>query len=175
MPKVFISHAGEDKKRFVLEFATRLRAKGIDAWIDKWEILLGDSLIDKIFEEGIKSASAIIVVLSRYSVDKPWVKEELNAAMVRKINGLSKLIPVVLDDCRVPEALQSTAWVRIKNPNNYDAEFDSIVRAIYDHREKPKLGSAPTYTTTAVDLIPNLTRVDTLVFKLSCESNGAGL
>jgi DNA-binding PadR family transcriptional regulator len=75
----------------------------------------------------------------------------------------------VLDDCRVPEALQSTVWVRIKDLNNFDAEFDSTVRAIYEHRDKPELGSAPTYTQSAVDLIPNLTGVDTLVFKLSCE------
>ncbi len=53
-PKVFVSHASEDKDRFVLDFAARLRAKGIDAWVDKWEMHAGDKLIDKIFEEGIK-------------------------------------------------------------------------------------------------------------------------
>jgi len=54
VPKVFLSHASEDKKRFVLEFAAKLRQQGIDAWLDKWEMSPGDSLIDKIFEEGIK-------------------------------------------------------------------------------------------------------------------------
>ena len=48
------------------------------------------------------------MILSRASVDKKWVKEELNAALVKKINGLTKLIPVVLDDCEIPEALHST-------------------------------------------------------------------
>jgi hypothetical protein len=33
-PKVFISHASEDKERFVLAFAERLRASGVDAWLD---------------------------------------------------------------------------------------------------------------------------------------------
>ena len=83
-PKVFVSHAGEDKERFVLDFATKLRSKGIDAWVDKWEMYPGDSLVDKIFEEGIKNAQAVIVVLSKYSVDKPWVREELNASAVRR-------------------------------------------------------------------------------------------
>ena len=69
-PKVFLSHASEDKDRFVLNFATKLMQKGIDVWLDKWEILPGDSLIDKIFEEGIKNAQAVIVVLSTHSVDK---------------------------------------------------------------------------------------------------------
>lgn len=52
--KVFVSHASEDKERFVNEFATKLRVNGIDAWLDKWEMLPGDSLVDKIFEEGFK-------------------------------------------------------------------------------------------------------------------------
>ncbi|MDT7542785.1 MAG: hypothetical protein QOE33_2689 [Acidobacteriota bacterium] len=169
-PKVFVSHASEDKERFVLGFATKLRAKGIDAWLDKWEILPGDSLIDKIFEEGIKDAQAVIVVLSKNSVDKPWVKEELNAAMVKKINGVSKLIPVVIDDCQVPEALQSTVWERVNDLNNYDTELERIVRAIYEHREKPPIGAPPAYAQTVIDTIPGLTKVDSLMFKLACET-----
>ncbi len=51
-PKVFVSHASEDKERFVTEFSTKLRENGVDAWLDKWEMLPGDSLVDKIFEEG---------------------------------------------------------------------------------------------------------------------------
>ena len=32
---------------------------------------LGESLVDKIFEEGIKNAQAVIVVVSKNSVEKP--------------------------------------------------------------------------------------------------------
>jgi len=64
-PKVFISHASEDKDRFVLAFAEKLRARGIDAWLDKWEMYPGDSLVEKIFEEGIKQAQAIIGYLEQ--------------------------------------------------------------------------------------------------------------
>jgi hypothetical protein len=70
-PKVFISHATEDKERFVLKFAEALRENGVDAWLDKWEMLPGDSLVDKIFEEGIKSANAFIIVLSSTSTRSP--------------------------------------------------------------------------------------------------------
>jgi hypothetical protein len=168
-PRVFVSHASEDKERFVVEFATKLRAKGIDAWLDKWEILPGDSLVDKIYDEGLKGAQAVIVVLSRNSVNKPWVRDELNAAVVKKINGLSKLIPVVIDDCEVPEALQSTVWERIDNFASYEGALERIVRAILNHREKPPIGDLPLYATTLVDRIPGLTETDTLILKLSCE------
>lgn len=108
----------------------------------------------------------MIVILSKSSVDKPWVREELNAAMVKRINGLSKLIPVILDDCSVPEALRSTVWIRINDTSSYDAEFEQITRAIFDFRDKPAIGTPPAYTSAVIDAIPGLTKTDTLVFKL---------
>src|SRR5712691_12860113 len=57
-PKVFLSHASEDKE-FVLDFASRLRRRGVDVWLDRWEILPGDSFVDKIFDEGLAQAKAV--------------------------------------------------------------------------------------------------------------------
>lgn len=168
-PKVFISHASEDKERFVLPFAEKLRAKGIDAWVDTWEMLPGDSLVTKIFEEGIKQASAVIVVLSSASVSKPWVKEELDASVVKRINHGSQLIPVVIDDCEVPMALQATVWSRIKDLSSYDAEFSRIVDAIFKRRPRPPLGLAPKYVSVSVDTLPNLNHTDTVIFLKACE------
>lgn len=168
-PKVFLSHASEDKARFVEGFATRLRAKGIDVWLDKWEMLPGDSLVDKIFEEGIKNAQAVIVVLSLSSVSKPWVREELNAGMIKKINTNSKLIPIVIDKCEVPECLKATIWESIKDVGNYDQEFGRILNSILGRSDKPPLGELPTYTHTIIDVIPGLTEIDSHVIKLSCE------
>lgn len=102
-PKVFISHASEDKDRFVVEFARRLRENGVDAWLDQWEMRPGDSLVDKIFEEGLKEARSVIVVLSTVSVQKPWVREELNASVVNRISLGARLIPVVIYYCRHPD------------------------------------------------------------------------
>jgi hypothetical protein len=42
-PRVFVSHASEDKDRFVLGFARRLRENGVDAWLDQWEMKPGDT------------------------------------------------------------------------------------------------------------------------------------
>jgi len=172
-PKVFISHASEDKARFVLGFAERLYSKGIEAWVDRWEMLPGDSIIDRIFEEGIAQAQAMIVVVSEYSVNKPWVREELNAGMVRKINGASKLIPVVIgsvDESQMPESLKATVWERVEDLDDYESEFETIVRSIYAHREKPELGDAPAYTQMTINVVPGLTDVDSLVLKVCCEA-----
>ena len=122
-PKVFISHAGEDKT-FVREFSTRLKEKGVDVWFDEWEILPGDKLIGKIFEEGIGHCDAFIIVLSKTSVGKPWVVEELDAALVRRINQGIKIIPVRIDKCEVPVALQATAWTNIDPEEDHKGADD---------------------------------------------------
>jgi len=170
-PKVFVSHAGEDKERFVISFAEKLRANGVDAWVDKWEMLPGDSLIDKIFEEGIKNAQAMIIVLSTYSVNKKWVREELNAGMVKKISGVTKLIPVVIDDCEVPEALKSTVWETIKDLNNYEEEFQRVLASIFNTSLKPPIGAPPKYVQFQIDILPSLNKTDTMVFKTICEKS----
>ena len=119
-PKVFVSHASEDKDRFVVEFVRRLRENGVDAWLDQWEMKPGDSLVDKIFEEGLKEARAVIVVLSKVSLQKPWVREELNTSVVNRIGRGTRLIPVVIDDCEVPESLRSTLWLKVDDLADYD-------------------------------------------------------
>jgi hypothetical protein len=168
-PKVFISHASEDKARFVGAFALRLRERGVDAWLDKWEIQAGDSLVDKIFEEGLKQAAAVIVVLSKFSVDKPWVREELNAAFVKRINGGSKLIPVVLDDCEVPEALKTTKWEVIRDLDSYDDSFESVIASIFGLNRAPPIGPAPSYAQFAASQIGGLSPIDSQVFEIACK------
>lgn len=169
-PKVFISHASEDKERFVIDFASKLRANGVDAWLDKWEMLPGDSLVDKIFEEGIKEADFFIIILSNHSINKPWVREELNASFVKRIGKNSKIIPIVLDNCTVPECLQSTIWENINNHQNYEENFTRILNSILGVLDKPALGQAPSYATSKVNEIQGLHKIDTIIFTQACQS-----
>src|SRR2546430_17495243 len=139
-PRVFVCHATEDKDRFVRMFGIRLRQNGIEAWVDEWEIQAGDRLVQKIFDDGIKNAKSFIVILSHNSVEKPWVKEELDAAVVQRIEQDTKIIPVVLDDCEVPLVLRATHWVKIDNLNSYDAQMREIISSVFKYSEKPPLG-----------------------------------
>jgi hypothetical protein len=171
-PKVFVSHASEDKARFVLQFAERLRSNGIDAWVDKWEIKVGDSLVRKIFDEGLGAAQAVIVVLSRNSVQKPWVREELDHAVVSKINEGTRIIPLVLDDCEVPPALKATKWVTFRDSSAYDSSFNEVVATIFGSSDKPPLGQPPAYVSSfdSGGGVSGHTNIDSLVTKLACEA-----
>ena len=142
-PKAFVCHAGEDNE-FATYLGKRLREGGVDAFVDDWEILPGDKLIDKIFREGIPQASAFIIVLSKKSVDKPWVKEELDAALVMRIEKrMKRIIPVRIDDVEVPVALKATAWLDMSLSADFESEFKKLMQSIFEVREKPPLGPPP--------------------------------
>lgn len=168
-PKVFISHASEDKERFVLAFAERLRSDGVDAWLDKWEMAPGDSLVSRIFEEGIGGADVFLVVLSGNSLDKPWVREELNAGVVQRIEGACKLIPVVLDGVQVPVALKATVWQSVADVGAYEEEYRRILAAIFGVSSRPPLGDPPSYAHS--DPVPGLTTSDSIVLVALAEAS----
>jgi hypothetical protein len=168
-PKVFISHSSADKDRFVIEFATRLRSAGIEAWVDLWEMLPGDSVIDKIWNEGLKGCDAFIIVLSVISIQSKWVQEELNTGFVKKIEDQTRLIPIRLDSCEVPEALRTVIWVDIHDPANYEREFERIINAIHGQYAKPPLGPKPPYSGRhEVLAMEGLTRIDSIIFEYAC-------
>ena len=172
-PKVFVSHASEDKERFVIDFATKLRSEqGLDAFVDTWEVLPGDRLVKKIFDEGIGQAEAVIVVISEYSINKPWVRKELDVSTVMQIEDNLKLIPVVIgtvEKHQMPTSLRDTRWVRVRNLDQYDAELGEVVAMIYNHYEKPPIGQQPEYTRSDLGVIPNLRLADSQLLKLCCE------
>ena len=89
--------------------------------------------------------------------------------MVKKINTGSKLIPVIIDNCEVPECLHSTVWQRINNINNYDEELSRIVMSIFGQSDKPPIGQPPEYVSTILNVFPNLTKIDSIILKLACE------
>jgi hypothetical protein len=167
-PKLFISHASEDKDRFVLRFAERLRELGIDAWLDKWEMKPGDSLVQKI-EEGIEGATAFLIVLSERSVTKPWVRHELDIGVVKMIEDKTRLIPVVIDGCRIPASLQPLLQIRVKGLADLDAAVDDVVTTLTGGREKPDLGAMPRNTSLSDFVLPGLTHIDNLVLTTSCD------
>lgn len=164
-PKVFISHSGSDKERFVIEFATKLREKGLNAWVDCWEILPGDSLVSKIFMEGLAPADVVVAVLSVNSISSKWVADELDAAHVKRIVEATRLIPVLLDDVVVPAHLRHLLWVSLSEEQSIDAVVQRIVDGVWGRTKKPPLGEPPAYTHETVN-IPGLELQDLTVLRL---------
>ena len=76
MAKAFFSYAHEDQETVEIIHAA-LAAEYPDhaVWVNKYEIVAGESLLEKI-AEGIDEAEKFFVFLSKVSITKPWVKRE---------------------------------------------------------------------------------------------------
>lgn len=166
--KIFISHDSRDKKRFVEGFATKLVENGIDVWYDAWELKFGDSLMT-IFD-AISQCDIFISVISEYSVESKWVKEESDSAFMKKIENNVKFIPVILPgDFEIPNYMEHILQCRIQNLDNYNSEFNKLLSDIYGISTKPKIGNEPRYTT--ISPIDKLEQSDTIVLKLIGDFN----
>jgi formylglycine-generating enzyme required for sulfatase activity len=116
---VFISYSHADRE-FVDQLADRLKASGVNVWIDKWMIKVGDSITDKI-NEGIGASDWLIVVLSCASVSSKWVREELNAAMIRNIEQGKHafILPILIEECELPIILRHRKYANFKDDPEY--------------------------------------------------------
>ena len=141
--KIFICYAHKDKERFVKPFAKKLRINCIDASYDEWELSLGDSLID-IFDK-IDESDALCIIISKFSAESNWVKEELDAGITRKITKGTKIIPIIIDNVPLPNSLKHVKNITIDNIYNYNEEFNEILKTICGKIDKTPLGNTPLY------------------------------
>ena len=160
--KAFISYSHEDKDRFVKEFIERLQSNGIEVWWDN-ELGYGDSLID-IFEKGIDGCDIFFAILSKFSSKSKWVKEEMDAGFIRKINKSIAFVPVILDeDIKMPASLKHINQMRI-NIDDYDEEFDFLINSLFNKEDSSLIGKPPKYLSETP--INNLNKEDSVVIKV---------
>ena len=93
---VFLSHSGPDKPA-VEELARRLIRKGIEPFLDIWNLIPGDAWQEALEEALINSATCAVFVGS--GGFSPWQHEELRAAIENRVSGSRggyRIIPVLL-------------------------------------------------------------------------------
>ncbi len=119
---IFISYNHSDKD-FAESLAVNLVQAKQNVWIDKWELNAGDSLIERI-ENALGDADAILVLLSKNSVQSEWCKKELRSGLVRELEEKSVLvIPLVLDDCEIPLFLREKLWIDFRKDKDEQLAF----------------------------------------------------
>lgn len=107
--KVFLCHSSADKQ-VVEQFANRLKLAGSHVWFDKWEIKVGDSIVDKI-NEGLETMTHLVIFLSNSSTNKPWVKKEISSALMRKLeNNSVKVMPIKIDEVKIPTIISDIKY-----------------------------------------------------------------
>ncbi|MFH0794009.1 MAG: toll/interleukin-1 receptor domain-containing protein [bacterium] len=127
--RVFISHSSRDKE-FVRKLVGELEKQSLNVWFDEREIKVGDSIVGKI-SDGLKDSDYLVVVLSKASVASPWVREELNAALMEDISNKGcAVLPVLIEDCEIPPLLKPRLYA------DFRKDFDSGLRKLLDVLEQ---------------------------------------
>lgn len=111
---VFISHNHKDNE-IAERLALELVRHNIKVWKDSWRIGVGDSLIQKI-QDGLEGAQFFCVIFSKNSLESEWVKREITAALLREIeNRKVMLLPIVIDDCKLPLLVRDKLYADFRN------------------------------------------------------------
>ncbi len=121
---VFISHSTKD--RFIAQQVARLIQeaggdRGIETFLDEKDIEFGGSIPERIRQE-IRDCGELVVLLSEYSVDRPWVLIEIGAAWV-----LEKRIVAVMDKLSPDQMPDVIAPYRAVDLNDVQAYVDELV------------------------------------------------
>lgn len=152
----FLSYSHQDKD-FAERIALKLIQSGIGVWWDEWEIKAGDSIIGKIFREGLAKCDVFLILLSRASVESKWVKDELDSAMIKRIKGSTRIIPLFKEQCEAPPPLQALKWVDLSK--DLDEGIREVVKSIYEVSEKPSIGKIPDYILELKDSVGGLSQI----------------
>lgn len=119
MSDVFVSYHRDDSA-VAKRLADTLTQQGLSVFTDR-AISVGQDFTDAI-QEALSSAAVVVVLLSRNSQKRSWVKDEVAAALESR----KKLIPVLLDSA----AKENYIWPLISDRQATTVESDSDLRQL---------------------------------------------
>jgi hypothetical protein len=127
MASVFISHRGADTA-LATRLAEKIREAGHDVWLDTWKIGLGDSIIGRM-DEGLASATHVVLCLSSGGVGAPFIGREWMATLARQLEGEGvKLLPIRLSGGAPPAILADLRYADLVS--DWETGQDELLRAL---------------------------------------------
>lgn len=147
---IFISYSHADKERVDLLAAMMVR-KNAQVWVDTWELNVGDSLIQRV-QDALTESDALLVILSKASVQSEWCKKELSAGLIRELDEKRVVVlPVLLEDCEIPLFLREKMYADLRN--DFESGLGSIMDAVarVSNPNQSRIDDNEEYTDWAVD------------------------
>lgn len=157
IPKVFISYSHDsiEHKAWALNLATLLRASGVDAVIDQWDLRPGDDLAH-FMEHQLTTADRVLMLCTEKYVEKAnagvggvgYEKMIVTAALLARIDS-NKVIPLIRQPAgvgaKLPTFLQTKLYLDFSSPDQFEFAFDELVRTLHNAPlfEKPPITKSP--------------------------------
>lgn len=155
-PSVFISysHDSTEHKAWVLSLATDLRAAGVDATLDQWDLVPGQD-VAAFMHDGIAKADRVLMVCSETYVRKSegglggvgYERLIVTSEVIEAIET-RKFIPLVRANSlpnKTPKHLGPRLYIDFSNDENYKASLEVLCRELLGApvSPKPPLGENP--------------------------------
>ena len=113
---VFLCHNSQDKSE-VIEIARQLKQRGLNPWLDVWELPPGRSW-QELLEEQIEQIQSAAVFVGSSGLG-PWQQREMRAFLSEFVNRGCPVIPVLLESAPkkpvLPIFLRAMTWVDFKS------------------------------------------------------------
>lgn len=113
--KVFISHAGPDRRR-AQRLGRLLAQRGIEYWFSREHLVHGQDWYRGI-GGALETCNWLIVVGSRRAIRNKWVKDEVTYALVDR-RYRNRVIPLLFENCnlrRLAWSLQSIQYIDFRH------------------------------------------------------------
>jgi len=155
--RVFLCHASDDKPA-VRNLYQRLKADGVEPWLDEEDLLPGQDW-DLEISKAVRRSDMVIVCLSRAAVVKRgYVQKEIKQALDvadEQPEGTIFIIPLKLEECEAPGRLRRWQWVNLYEAGGYD----KLKRALLNTSMQKEDESDKTTQSILEDLFINEARI----------------
>ncbi len=119
--KIFVSYARSDAA-FADRIVTALEKSGLDVWIDRREVGLGDSFVEAI-NGALEDASYLLLLVSPASLASHWVTREWASSLASRN---TTIIPALIAAVDPPRLLRDKVFVDLV------ADFDAGIRQLVE-------------------------------------------
>ena len=169
MPRIFLSYSHEEPEhgQWVMDLGKLLRENGVDAYLDKWDLVPGQDTT-YFMESQIRDSDFVILICTPIYAEKSniprggvgYEKNIISAEMLQASDLRPKFIPILrkgtFDDA-LPTYLGSKYAIDFREAQKQTNALDELLRAIYKqpHPEKPPLGQNPFEKSESAIAIPS--------------------
>ncbi len=113
-PSIFVSYAHEDRE-LAHALAKAMEAEGARVWLDQGELLIGDSLIERI-SEAIAEFDFVVALVSVASIHSNWCRKEISLAMSKQVQRGGRgvtILPLRVGEVQMPPPLVDVLWAQL--------------------------------------------------------------
>ncbi len=149
---VFLSYSWDsnDHKRWVASLATRLRSDGVNAVLDKWELVPGDN-VSEFMERSVREADFVLIICTKsykkradHRTGGVGYEGDIMTAESFVLNNKRKFVPLLREgawDESAPSWLLGRFYLDF-GAEEFESEYKSLIDLLHNRAEKaPPLGS----------------------------------